>query len=197
MPRTPRWIGPSAFSIVIPVAVRRSTRAVVRYCDRTAFFSDGRCLGPWPVSLGPLGPRGWIGVVRLGITVIGGYLILALLGLLAESAYAWIKRSRGRVAAAAKRRRDEERRRGIARNLVEIEVDSYIFDDRIGKEFGPDIVFRGKTPVWPARVEPSSFLFQDGEVYRDVELLVETPDGPGPPASSTSTCGRVARQPAE
>jgi hypothetical protein len=131
--------------------------------------------------LGHLGPRGWPWTARRGITIAGGYLILALLGLLAESTYTWIKRSRGRVVAEAKRGRDEERRRRVPCNLVQIEVDSYTFHDQVGKGFDPEAAFHGKAAVWPARVEPSSFLFQDDEAYRDVELLVDAPDDPGPP----------------
>ena len=66
---------------------------------------------------------------------------------------------------------------------MEIDVDSYMFPDHIGKDFDPDTAFRGQPPVWPARVEPSTFTFTDGEVYRDVALLVDAPDGPGPPAN--------------
>ena len=131
--------------------------------------------------LGDLGPSAWPGVARLGVTVAAGYALLALLGLLAESIYAWLQRSRGRAAATAKRSRDDQRRRGIPCNLVEIEVDSYVFNDKVGKDFDPDTAFRGKGPVWPARVEPASFLFLDGEAYRDVELQVDAPDGTGPP----------------
>lgn len=128
-----------------------------------------------------LGPHEWPALARLGVAVAGGYLVLALIGLFAESIYAWIKRSRGRVAAEAKRSRDEERRRGTPCNLVEVEVDSYTFGDGAGKAFNPDAAFHGQGPVWPARVEPSSFLFLEGEAYRDVSLLVDAPDGPGPP----------------
>ena len=142
------------------------------------------------------GPPGWTGVARLGFTVIGGYLALALLGLLAESAYAWTKRSRGRVAAAAKRRKDEERRRVIPCNLVEIEVDSYNFEDGIGKEFKPDVAFHGKNPVWPARVEPSSFSFRTARSTGTSNCSWRLRMALEPPASSTSTCGRAECQPA-
>jgi hypothetical protein len=128
-----------------------------------------------------LGPREWPALARLGAAVGAGYLVLALLGLFAESVYAWIKRSRGRVAADAKHSRSEQRRKSTPCNLVEIAVDSYTFNDHVGKDFDPDAAFTGKGPVWPARVEPSSFLFGEGEAYRDVKLLVDAPDGPGPP----------------
>jgi hypothetical protein len=129
-----------------------------------------------------LGPAEWPGLARLGLTVMAGYLILTLAGLPAESTYAWIKRSRGRAAAREKRSRQEARRRLTPCNLVEVEVDSYAFDDRVGKDFDPDAAFRTRGPVWPAHVEPPRFLFQAGEAYRDVELLVDAPDGHGPPA---------------
>ncbi len=126
-------------------------------------------------------PHEWPSAARLGLAVGAGYLILALLGLLAESIYVWIKRSRGRVAAQAKRSKNEDRRRTTPCNLVEMAVDSYSFEDKVGKEFNPDVAFRGRAPIWPARVEPASFLFLDGEAYRDVDLVVDAPDGPGPP----------------
>lgn len=131
---------------------------------------------------GNLAPSEWLGVARIALTVGVGYLLLALLGLLAESSYAWIKRSRGRATAMEKRNQERERRRRTPCNLVETNVDSYTFDDRVGKDFDPDAAFHGRGPVWPARVEPASFLFQDGEAYRDVELLVDAPDSPGSPA---------------
>lgn len=128
-----------------------------------------------------LAPSEWTGLARVAFTTGAGYFILALLGLLAESIYAWIKRNRSRETAIEKRNQDEERRRLTPCNLVETEVDSYTFDDRVGKDFDPDIAFRGRGSVWPARVEPASFLFLDGEAYRDVELVVDAPDGTGLP----------------
>jgi hypothetical protein len=128
------------------------------------------------------GPHEWPWIARLGVRVGVGYVVLALIGLCAESIFAWVKRSRGRVAAEAKRSAAEERRRAIPCNLVQIDVDSYEFHDDVGKTFDPDQVFRGKPPTWPARVDPSSFLFADGEAYRDVKLIVDAPDGPGPEA---------------
>src|SRR5262249_26451733 len=114
-----------------------------------------------------LGPREWPALARLSAVVAGGYLLLALIGLFSESVYAWIKRARGRVAAQAKHATDDERRRGTPCNLVEIEVDSYTFADHVGKDFDPDAAFRGKGPAWPARVEPSRFLFTEDQAYRD------------------------------
>jgi hypothetical protein len=127
-----------------------------------------------------LAPPGWPALARIGVTVGGGYLLLAFIGLIAESIYAWMIRSRSRAQAKEKRGQEEERRRRTPCNLVETDVDSYTFNDRIGKDFNPDVAFQGRGPIWPARVEPSSFLFQDGEAYRDVELIVDAPDGPGP-----------------
>jgi hypothetical protein len=126
-------------------------------------------------------PDGWPGVARVATTAASGYLILTLVGLIAESAYAWIKRSRSRAAGAAKRAGEVERRHLNPCNLVTIDVDSYAFDDKVGKDFDPAVAFHGKGPVWPAQVEPASFLFLEGEAYRDVRLLVDAPDGPGTP----------------
>lgn len=125
-------------------------------------------------------PADWPGLARIGLTVVAGYFLLAILGLLAESIYAWIKRAGGRAAAAQRRNQQEARAGRIPCNLVTTEVDSYVFKDEVGKNFDPDTVFQGKASVWPAKVEPVSFLFQDGEAYRDVELLVDAPNGPGP-----------------
>ena len=132
--------------------------------------------------LGHLAPEAWPSLARIGTTAAIGYLVLALIGLLSESAYAWIRRTRGRAAGAEKRSREEERRRLNPCNLVEIDVDSYAFDDKVGKDFDPTTVFHGKAPVWPAQLDPSRFLFLEGEAYRDVRLLVDAPDGPGEPA---------------
>jgi hypothetical protein len=122
-----------------------------------------------------LGPEKLIGFGKVAVMSVIGYLILVVLGLISESVYAWIKRRR--------RRGEEKPPEGHKRtpcNLVEIEVDSYEFEDKVGKDFDPDLAFQGKTPVWPARVEPEQFLFEDNEVYRDVELTVDAPDDPGP-----------------
>lgn len=125
-------------------------------------------------------PEPWPGLARAGATAAVGYLLLALIGLLAESAYAWIRRTRSRAAGAEKRNREQERRRLEPCNLVEIDVDSYRFADRIGKEFDPNQAFKGRAAEWPARVEPPRFLFADAEAYRDVLLIVDAPDDPGP-----------------
>jgi len=71
--------------------------------------------------------------------------------------------------------------RGAPRNVVEIAFDSYVFHDAYGKEADGDVMFAPRPPAWPARVEPRTFHFAPGETYRDVELIVDAPDGPGPP----------------
>jgi hypothetical protein len=123
-----------------------------------------------------LGPQSWDPFVRFLAMVALGYAALVILGLLSESIYAWIKRSR---------RRDDEKptrdRRRTPCNLVQIDVDSYEFEDKVGKDFDPNAAFQGKAPLWSARVEPAQFLFATGEAYRDVELIVDAPDEPGPP----------------
>jgi hypothetical protein len=63
---------------------------------------------------------------------------------------------------------------------TEITVDSYVFVDKIGKEADPDVMFAPRKAVWNARVEPAAFTFAPGEKYRDVMLVVDAPDGPGP-----------------
>ncbi|MCZ6690763.1 MAG: hypothetical protein O7H41_14315 [Planctomycetota bacterium] len=105
----------------------------------------------------------------------GGYVLMAFLGLAGEAFYVWTKRRRKGPDA------DHPRRDRTDCHLVEIEVDSYEFDDEKGKAFDPKEGFRGKPPVWPARVEPSSFVFATNEAHRDVDLIVDAPDEPGPP----------------
>lgn len=110
----------------------------------------------------------------LGLLALG-YTIGAVLGLFFESAYAAIARQRN-----AARGRDEKHDR-IDCHLVEITVDSYVFEDKIGKDFDPDAAFAGQAPVWPAEVDPPLFAFMPGEAFRDVLLKVDAPDDPGPP----------------
>ena len=45
------------------------------------------------------------------------------------------------------------------------------------------MLFAGTPSTWPARVEPNPFAFAPGEAFRDVELIVDAPDGPGPSAN--------------
>jgi hypothetical protein len=65
-------------------------------------------------------------------------------------------------------------------NDVVITVDSYVFVDAIGKDADPQTMFAPRAATWPARVEPAAFTFAPGEAYRDVMLIVDAPDGPGP-----------------
>lgn len=123
--------------------------------------------------------RQWTGLeptlLRVATSVASGYGLMVLLGLLAESGFTWMRRSR-------KRPRKEKRPDRIDCNLVEITADSYEFEDDVGKDFDPADRFQGKAPEWPATVDPSTFLFSPGEAFRDVKLTVEAPDGPGPSA---------------
>ena len=112
---------------------------------------------------------------RVFISMGAGYVALTILGFLSESAFAWMARRR-------RQKDDVSRPERIPCNLVELTVDSYEFADEIGKGFDHGTRFQGKAPEWPARVEPSNFLFADGEAFREVELIVEAPDDPGPPA---------------
>ena len=65
-------------------------------------------------------------------------------------------------------------------NDVEIIVDSYVFVDAIGKDADPNQMFAPRDAAWQARVEPAQFTFAEGEQWRDVMLIVDAPDGPGP-----------------
>jgi hypothetical protein len=66
------------------------------------------------------------------------------------------------------------------RNHVEITVDSYVFKDGSGKDLDPMTTFAPREPAWPAQVVPASFDFGPDEPYRDVTLIVDAPNGPGP-----------------
>lgn len=120
-------------------------------------------------------PQDWSVTARVGFMAAAGYAALAVAGFISEWLYNQVKRNR--LDREGQRPPKVER---ISCNLVEMDVDSYEFTDKIGKDFDPDSAFQGKAPVWPARVEPSRFLFADNEAYRDVELIVDAPDGPGP-----------------
>jgi hypothetical protein len=109
-------------------------------------------------------------LAALGLAV-AGYVVLAIIGLVGELVYAWAKRQRLKGGDPGPR--------AVDCNPVEITVDSYEFADRVGKDFDPQTAFHGKPAVWPARVEPSTFRFATGEVFRDVELIVDAPDEAG------------------
>jgi hypothetical protein len=66
------------------------------------------------------------------------------------------------------------------RNHVEITVDSYVFKDGVGKDVDPMEMFAPRAAAWPAQVVPASFDFGPNEEYRDVTLIVDAPNGPGP-----------------
>jgi hypothetical protein len=72
-----------------------------------------------------------------------------------------------------------DRRGRVPWNLVEINFDSYVFHDAYGDEANGDVMFAPRPPAWPARVEPRIFHFAPDETYRDVELVVDAPDGHG------------------
>jgi hypothetical protein len=106
------------------------------------------------------------------LLLVAGYFAGTLLGLIAESIRAGIGR---------RRTYNQKGRERVSCHLVEITVDSYIFDDKTGKEADPRQMFAGRPPVWPARVEPNTFIFGTAEAYRDILLIVDAPDAPGPP----------------
>lgn len=109
---------------------------------------------------------------RAGLWFVAGYFIGALLGYLIEAL-----RARGRRGHP----NDPPRRDRISCLLVELFVDSYVFQDAIGKDADPAAMFAPRPPAWPARVEPNVFHFAPNEAYRDVLLIVDAPDPPGPP----------------
>lgn len=146
--------------------------------------------GPWVrphrVLLG-WGPLGALAAPMLGhhhafglpvvLTVLAsialGYVVMSLAGLVAESAFAWMRRQ------AWEKRGQDPRTDRVDCHLVNLTVDSYVFKDGRGKEFDPVTAFRGGPVEWGATVTPSSFVFEPGEAYRDVLLHVDAPDTPG------------------
>lgn len=113
-----------------------------------------------------------------GLLLLLGYVAGGLLGLGVEA-----------IRAHVGRRRTEKQvgRERLPCNLVEVDVDSYAFEDEKGKGAQPHQVFAGRPPTWPARVEPATFAFAPAEAHRDVMLIVDAPDGPGPPATFNVT----------
>lgn len=112
-------------------------------------------------------------VFRVFALMAAGYVALAALGLLFESIFAWIRRSKN------DRRGKDPGRGRVDCHLVHITLDSYEYVDASGKGFDPGVVFEGKAPIWGAQVVPAQFVFAPGEAYRDVELRLEAPDDPG------------------
>jgi hypothetical protein len=115
--------------------------------------------------------RADLSLPQQALVLLAGYLTGVLLGLGVESVRAQVGRRRTEI------QRGRER---ISCNLVEITVDSYRFDRRKGKEVDPRQMFAGRPPAWPAHVEPNTFVFTPHEAYRDVALVVDAPDEPGP-----------------
>lgn len=110
---------------------------------------------------------------RYGLTMLIAYVLAAAAGVI----YYWnVNRGRRPVEGAA----PTDRKR-IDCHLVTTAVDSYEFADATGKAFDPDAVFAGKAPVWPAHIDPPSFVFLPGEAFRDVVFHTDAPDEPGPP----------------
>jgi len=105
--------------------------------------------------------------------VAAGYVALSTVGLAAEWSFAWMKRR------AREQRGENPRTDRVDCGLVQLTIDSYEFEDQTGKEFDPRTGFQGRPAVWPATVEPSSFVFLPDEAFRDVEVRVEAPDAPG------------------
>jgi hypothetical protein len=171
--------------------VRRSIRIFNRYLNGCPEVKEGG--GPWLrphrvfLGWGVLGAVGFLFLrhsmlhefppVWRGLALMAlGYAFLSILGLFSESIYAWIKRRRNE-----QRDRKESPRDRRNCNLVEISLDSYRFEDKVGKDFDPAVAFQGKAPEWPAQVVPAMFAFAPNEAFRDVELQVDAPDVAGPP----------------
>jgi hypothetical protein len=112
-----------------------------------------------------------LSVQRAGLWLVAGYSIAALIGYLIEAV-----RARGRRGHP----NDAPHQEAISCHLVELLVDSYTFKDAIGKDADPPTMFAPRPPAWPARVEPHLFHFAPNEAFRDVLLIVDAPDGPGP-----------------
>jgi hypothetical protein len=114
--------------------------------------------------------------------VAAGAVVGALFGYLLEL---WRKWSYWR--RSTKRRHGDDvkdpQRGEVPCGLVEITVDGYTFGDAKGKEADPNTMFAQKATAWPALVEPNLFHFLPGEAHRDVMLVVDAPDEPGPPAN--------------
>jgi hypothetical protein len=109
---------------------------------------------------------------QLSLFVLVAYLVGSVVGLVLETLVAGIRTRRNeRSAAAVGKPADCQ--------LVEITVDSYRFNDGIGKAVDPAAMFAPRPPAWPARVEPSLFRFNEGEIYRDVILIVDAPGQKG------------------
>lgn len=170
--------------------VNRSIRVFNRYPDGCPAVKEGG--GPWLRPHRVFFGWGLLGAVAAllfhhfflhdmrpvlrGLALMAaGYVIMSIVGLFAESIYAWMIRHRN------EQRGTDPRKDRVSCNLVEIKVDSHEFDDKIGKDFDQKTAFQDKAPVWPAHVTPSSFVFTPGEAFRDVELHVDAPDDLGPP----------------
>jgi hypothetical protein len=112
--------------------------------------------------------------LRVATYAAAGYGVLFALGFMAE----WL----GSRSASRRFAHQGEERHRVPCNLVEASVDSYSFADDTGKAFDPKQRFAETGPASPARVDPSPFMFADGELFRDVLLMVDAPDEPGPAA---------------
>lgn len=171
-------------------AVTRDIRIFNRYPGECPPIEEGG--GPWLrphrvfLGWGPIGAMAALPLehmaghdmsfaLRLLALMAAGYVLASIVGLLAESIYAWI------IRRSNERRARNPRTDRIDCHLVEIKVDSYEFDDKVGKDFDPNVAFHGKPAIWSAAVDPPSFVFLPGEAYRDVELHVDAPDTMGPP----------------
>jgi hypothetical protein len=181
------WNNTQVYAAQSPVT--RDVRIFNRYprdCPAVA-EGGGPQLRPHRVFLGwgPLGAMAALPLAHDGIwgqpygrslliLILLGFSVGSAVGLFAESVYAWLRRRRDTA-----RGRDPRPPRTDC-HLVELTVDSYEFDDKIGKDFDPQEAFKGRPALWSATVAPPSFVFLPGEAFRDVQLHLDAPDGPGP-----------------
>lgn len=114
------------------------------------------------------------GLAGLVLLILAGYAGMVAIGFAAEAAWAALLRRR------REQRGTNPRTDRLDCHLVDIKIDSHVFEDAKGKAFDPEKAFVAKPPTWPAKVVPSSFVFLEGEAFRDVELVVDAPDSPGP-----------------
>ncbi|MGD0191318.1 MAG: hypothetical protein ABSD74_11310 [Rhizomicrobium sp.] len=131
----------------------------------------------------PLAAHMWLAAtpfaLRLAELAAAGYAAAAVVGLIASILFVAYRAVLYRNAQSAA---DGDTTRNDRNDCldVRIDVDSYVFADNVGKSFDPAVAFQPAPAIWGATVVPSSFRFQPGEIYRDVELRANAPDGPGP-----------------
>jgi hypothetical protein len=141
----------------------------------------GAAAAAFDSAVASVGHHAHIEVAKVGYWAIAGALGGFVVGLARNLIASWWRHRRD-DDAVRKEQHDRRQRERLPCDLVEIAVDSYRFQDGKGKEIDPAVMFAPEPSAWPARVEPTSFRFDEGELHRDVLLTVDSPEGPGPPA---------------